>query len=326
MAKSVFIDANTYLSFFRLSNNDLNEIKKLLQGVKSKELTLQVTSQVRDEFDRNREGVIFDALKEFRAQQVPKSYPKLIHGYSKYENLKRLATDLQELRNDILKDAEKDARECNLEADRLIKQAFEFANVINCDDKIRKSARERMDCGNPPGKNGSYGDAINWEALLAEVPDDDDLIIVSEDSDYTTKLNPDKMSQFLIDEWESSDRNGDLTLYKTLNEFFRAHYPDIELQIEFEQDKFITALETSPSFASTHAAIAGLDPRESYTGCQKRRIIKAGVENDQVYSIGEDYDVKDFYCAFLDKNRSELSDAEKRHFSEHFAWTDPQEG
>lgn len=325
MTKSVFIDTNTYLSFFRLSNNDLNEIKKLLHGVKSKELTVQVTSQVRDEFGRNREGVIFDALQKFRDEQVPKSYPKLMHEYREYKELQKMATDFRSLREGILRVAEKDARKRNLEADRLIEQAFQSANMINCGDGILKSARERMDRGNPPGKNGSYGDAINWEALLVEVPKDDDLIIISGDSDFTTKLNPDKMSQFLIDEWGSSGHKGSLTLYKTLSEFFKVHYPDIKLQIEFEQNKFITALEESPSFASTHAAIAGLDPRESYADSQKKRIIKAGMENDQVYSIGEDYDVKDFYCVFLDRFRSELSDAAKHHFSEHFAWADPQE-
>ncbi|MCT2150647.1 PIN domain-containing protein [Dermabacter vaginalis] len=325
MTKSVFIDTNTYLSFFRLSNNDLNEIKKLLHGVKSKELTVQVTSQVLDEFNRNREGVIFDALQKFRDEQVPTSYPKLMHGYPEYKNLKKMTKDFSALRKDILRVAKKDARKRNLEADRLIEEVFKSANGISCGDKILKCARERMDRGNPPGKNNSYGDAINWEALLAEVPKDDDLIIISGDSDFTTKLDPDKISQFLVDEWTSSGHKGSLILYKTLSEFFRVHYPDISLQIEFEQNKFIAALEESPSFASTHAAIAGLDPRESYTESQKRRIIKAGAENDQVYSIGEDYDVKDFYCVFLDRFRSELSDAEKRHFSEHFAWVDPQE-
>ncbi|MDU3820691.1 MAG: PIN domain-containing protein [Cutibacterium granulosum] len=324
MARSVFIDTNTYLSFFRLSNNDLNEIKKLLHGVKSKELTVWLTSQVLDEFDRNREGVIFDALQKFRDEQVPKSYPKLMHGYSEYGKLKKMAADFRALRENILRVAEKDARKRNLEADRLMEEVFKSAERIDCGDKILNSARERMDRGNPPGKNGSYGDAINWEALLEKVPKEDDLIIISGDSDFTTRLNPDKISRFLIGEWEVSHK-GNLTLYKTLSEFFRVHYPDIKLQIEFEQNKFITALEESPSFASTHAAIAGLDPCESYTGSQKRRIIKAGMENDQVYSIGEDYDVKDFYCVFLDRFRSELSDAEKHHFGEYFAWTDPQE-
>lgn len=325
MAKSIFIDTNTYLSFFRLSNDDLNEIKKLLHGVKSKELTVQVTSQVRDEFNRNREGVIFDALQKFRDEKVPMSYPKLMHGYPEYEMLKQKAKEFSSLREKILRNAEDDARERKLEADRLIEQVFQSATMIECGNDILKSSRERMDRGNPPGKKGSYGDAINWEALLAKVPKDDDLIIISGDSDFTAKLNPDRISQFLVDEWKSSGRSTALTLYKTLSEFFKEHYPDIRLQIEFEQDKFVTALQESPSFASTHAAIAGLDPRESYTERQKRAIITAGLENSQVYTIGEDEDVKDFYHAFLNRFSSELSDGEKRLFRRSFGWTDPQE-
>lgn len=325
MTKSIFIDTNTYLSFFRLSNNDLNEIKKLLHGVRSRELTIQVTSQVRDEFNRNREGVIFDALKKFRDEKVPKSYPKLMQGYPEYKSLQQKAKDFSTLRKKILRKAEEDSRKQKLEADQLINQVFQFATMIECGDEILKSARERMDRGNPPGKNGSYGDAINWEALLTKVPNDNDLIVISADSDFTTNLNPDQMSQFLIDEWQSSGRTTTLTLYKTLSEFFKEHYPDIELQIEFEQEKFVTALKKSPSFASTHAAIDGLDPRESYTERQKRSIIAAGMENSQVYSIGEDEDVKDFYHTFLNRFSTELSDAEKHHFSRYFAWTNPQE-
>jgi hypothetical protein len=55
-----------------------------------------------------------------------------------------------------------------------------------------------MSVGNPPGKQGSLGDAINWEALLAEVPDGEDLYLIADDRDYLSVLNENKPKEFLV--------------------------------------------------------------------------------------------------------------------------------
>jgi hypothetical protein len=49
---NLFLDSNIYLSFYRLSDDDLEELQKLTVAVRSKDTTLYVTDQVRDEFNR----------------------------------------------------------------------------------------------------------------------------------------------------------------------------------------------------------------------------------------------------------------------------------
>jgi hypothetical protein len=56
-----------------------------------------------------------------------------------------------------------------------------------------------MQLGNPPGKPGSCGDAVNWEALLQGCPNGEDLELVSEDRDYASPLDDTRMSGAIDD-------------------------------------------------------------------------------------------------------------------------------
>lgn len=51
---SIFIDTNVYLSFYHLSCDDLEELKKLTVLVRESKAILLLTDQVMDEFHRNR--------------------------------------------------------------------------------------------------------------------------------------------------------------------------------------------------------------------------------------------------------------------------------
>ena len=52
---------------------------------------------------------------------------------------------------------------------------FQFAQVVYYDDRIQTSCFRRR---NPPGKDNKYGDAINWECLLYNVPNEEDLYFI----------------------------------------------------------------------------------------------------------------------------------------------------
>ena len=47
---NIFIDTNVFLSFYHLSNDDLEELKKLIVLIDNKEVTLWLPNQVKDEF------------------------------------------------------------------------------------------------------------------------------------------------------------------------------------------------------------------------------------------------------------------------------------
>ena len=59
---NIFIDTNVYLSFYHLSSDDLEELKKLVVLAREGKVVLLLPEQVIDEFRRNRAAKIADAL------------------------------------------------------------------------------------------------------------------------------------------------------------------------------------------------------------------------------------------------------------------------
>ncbi len=69
----VFLDANVYLRFYKLSDADVKELGQLVTLVKSGEVKLYLTEQSRDEFNRNRDEAIAESLKGVREQVLKPS-------------------------------------------------------------------------------------------------------------------------------------------------------------------------------------------------------------------------------------------------------------
>lgn len=321
VSRLVFIDTNTYLSFYRLSNSDINEMQKMLHAMASGELRVLLTDQVVDEYWRNREGVIAEALKKFREGRAPNQFPRLVHGYEELREIRKLSADLDKLVVKLAEMVEAAAGDKLLRADQLVAKVFQGAEVLAVTDQILVAARTRFDRGNPPGKSQSYGDAINWECLLHRTGSGEGLFVISGDGDFASKLQSSSISQFLEREWTSVDARGGIELFDTIGSFFKKYYPDIELEIEFEQNRFVDDLLESESFRATHAAIGQLDPLVNFTASQRQRIIDAGLTNGQVYSIGQDDDVAEFFQKFLGRHGAELDDEGWSHFKEYFEVT-----
>ncbi|WP_108397815.1 PIN domain-containing protein [Devosia submarina] len=62
MPLNLFIDTNVFLNFFHFSGEDLEELKKLTVLIDEGEIALWLPKQVCDEFHRNRDGKIKDAM------------------------------------------------------------------------------------------------------------------------------------------------------------------------------------------------------------------------------------------------------------------------
>jgi len=290
---NIFIDTNIYLTFYHYSIDDLEELKKLLAALRDPSLTLYLPEQTILEFKRNRESKIADAIKTLSEQKIPDSFPQMCKDYPEYKTLKDSIAAFQDAKAKIMKKLQKDVNEKTLKADQIISELFKSATKIPQSPSIIKSAKDRFDLGNPPGKKGSYGDAINWTSLLEKVPDGEELHIVARDKDYISAIDGTSLSEFLYDEWVDKKRSK-VFLYGSLSDFFKQHFPNIKLATELEKRIAINKLVNSGSFASTHKAIERLSSYTDFTDKEVEEITEAAIENDQINSIIQDEDVSRF--------------------------------
>lgn len=293
----LFLDTNTYLGFFRLSDDNLEQLTKLSERVGSGETTLYVTAQVRAEFLRNREGTIDEALDTVRkAPSLPSQFAHLFETVEGYEDVRLTLDDARRKLRKLLDDAARAVADGSLHADTLISELFDRGKAVELSDAVLEAARRRVLLGNPPGKPGSHGDAVNWECLLAEVPNDEDLVLVTSDRDFRSKLDPSKLNEYLIDEW-SRRKHSRVHLHGSLRSALEAHYPEIRLtpEPEPEQEQAVERLVNTNSFAETHQAIRRLSRFSEFTPEQIHALVEAANSNSQIRAIMEDDDVFGFY-------------------------------
>nr|WP_286197268.1 PIN domain-containing protein [Variovorax boronicumulans] len=289
----LFIDTNIFLSFYHLSNDDLEELKKLAVLVSQKTVTLYVTDQVVAEFTRNREAKIADAVKRLKDQQLNLHFPQMCKDYVEYQKLRDLQKQYDQAHSQLLLKLQTDVVSKKLRADEIIEQLFDAATKLETDNDAVAKARLRVDIGNPPGKNGSLGDALNWELLLKAVPVGMPIYFVTEDRDYTSALDETKFKDFLMQEW-SKTKEEEVHFFKRLSSFFKEKFPDIKLASELEKDLAIKQFVTSPNFAFTHTYVAKLTKFSDFTLSQASTILAAPLSNNQVGWIATDPDVQNF--------------------------------
>lgn len=292
---NLFIDTNIFLFFYQYSKDDLEELDKLRVLLRNSEIKLWLPSQVLHELLRNREAKIADALKELKEQRLSFRFPAMSRGYTEHEVLRDLQKEYGKHLARLIEGITKDAAEKKLKADTTIESLIELSEIIKCDDSIYSRAKQRHDCGNPPGKSGSLGDEINWEALLFALPESEPVYIVTDDKDYSSDLDPDKVNPFLLYEW-SERKESELFFYRTLSEFFNDKYPNIHFAPDLEKNILIKKFVNSKSFSRTHQAIAKLRryAYTDFTATQLNEIVNAAVSNHQIYGISDDKDVMEF--------------------------------
>ncbi|GAP12805.1 hypothetical protein LARV_00541 [Longilinea arvoryzae] len=302
---NIFLDTNIFLSFFHFTNDDLEELKKLNVLLGQGKVILYLPEQVIQEFYRNRENKIADALKQLREQKLDLRFPQFIKEYDEFENLRQLQRDYSKIHAELIQKAINDIQKQDLKADRVIQDLFNNGIKITVSDAIKELARTRMAVGNPPGKNGSLGDALNWEALLQSIPNGESLYFITDDKDYASPIDSNLFNAYLTREWQDK-KQSEVVYYKSLSEFFKEYFPKITLASELEKDLVIRDLANSSSFAETHTIIGKLDKYSDFTIAQINAIIDATNSNNQVYWIIDDPDVKEFLSKIIKGRESQL--------------------
>jgi predicted nucleic acid-binding protein len=284
----LFIDTNILLSFYALNQEDLAELGKLIDAIDKQQITLLFTDQIFDEFNRNREQRIDGAIKSFRNQTFNPQFPQLCEDYSEIEILKESLKQYEQAHAALVTRIVSDIKVKNLKADLIVQSLFKLGNQLTPNSTVLDRARFRMGVGNPPGKNNSLGDAINWECLLDETPAGEDLYFITGDKDYCSALSDDEFSDFLLTEWIHKKQTK-IHFYKRLSSFCKEQFPEIALASVRDKEFLIRDLVNSHSIASTQTAIAKLSYYSEFTAAQVNTIVTAAISNRQVlWSIEDD--------------------------------------
>lgn len=304
-----FIDTNILLTFFHFTDEELDGLNNVFASHEHGAATVHLTDQVKDEFRRNREMKIKDALKRFKEIKFTAQLPSFMKAYDEYSHIKMLANELQAKRTTILKKADDDIAKQELVADKLILEIFNKSKLIKTSDEIYEAAHRRVTIGNPPGKNRSIGDAINWLILLNTVPDGEGVHIISADGDFYSPLDDERVHPFLKEEWRE-EKNSDVYVYRTLSAFLSEHFDGVAFSYDKEKDGLIDDLAETGSFAGTHSIIAKLENYNYFSLKEVERVLEAAIANDQFGWIVTDYDISDFLNRIAVPRRHELNKLE----------------
>lgn len=289
----VFIDTNILLNFFHFTKEEIDVLNDVFTSHEHGAAKVHLTEQVCDEFYRNRESKIKDALKKFKDVKFAAQLPAFMKQYEEYEQIRTKSAELQELTKSISQKVDSDIVSDSLLTDILIKDIFAKSNPIPTTPELFSKAQMRISLGNPPGKNGSLGDSVNWIALLEAVPDGENLHVISEDGDYYSTLDENRPHPFLKTEWEKR-KKAQFRVYRTLSSFLKEHFDGVAFSYDKNKEALIESLADSGSFAFTHHLIAKLEQFGYFSLKEVQRILAAALSNDQFGWIVTDNDVYAF--------------------------------
>lgn len=217
----LFIDTNVLLNFYHFADDGLEQLEQLIGMISEDGICLHLPQQVINELARNREAKLKAANDQFMKESLPSAVPRHMQQYGQRTEYVAAIEQAKKLRSQLVSLALADASNETLATDLLIRTVFEKATKYPEDDNVFAVALQRMQKGNPPGKNGSVGDQYNWETLLKEVPGGD-LHIVSKDGDYASLLNKSRPHPSLEAEWMEK-KGGHLHIYSELRALLKKH-------------------------------------------------------------------------------------------------------
>jgi hypothetical protein len=283
------------------------ELSKLLLLVKNQEITLYLPDQTKDEFYRNRDSKIADGLKKFNENKLNKIFPQIVKDYTEEYDLMRNAIKAFEKNKQIIVDKlRKDVVEQSLNADKIILNLFKVATEIENTPELIIKAKNRYDLGNPPGKKGSYGDALNWESLLTKIEIFDNFFFISDDGDYFSEFDKNLFNSFLVKEWEEKMLFTNFKSYKSLSAFLKDNYPTITIESENRKDELILNLQSSSSFATSRSVLQKITEYNDFSKKQLNDIFEAAISNSQIYWIGGDEDINEILLKILEGNKQKI--------------------
>ena len=298
------MDTNIYLRFYSYSVDDLGVLEKVYEKLTAKHFEIVINELLINEFDRRRENHFKETLEYKNDIKINVNTPTLLSDEpSDYEDLKtsekalvKAAKEYRKKYDIILQKIKLKYINRKLWPDIIINRIFNRANNISLQPEIFEKAKYRLALNNPPGKSNQLCDRIHWELLLHGIEKNHNLIIISNDKDFYSLIETNKINPFLFNEWEKA-KESSIEIFKTLTDFLKSYLPEFELPSELSQEirETIKLLHDSTSFSETHRRISDLEKfYENFTRNHIKLIISCYKNNTQIYGILEDSDVKSF--------------------------------
>ena len=222
----VFLD--TQIIFGNFGENAELRLDELLRLVKEKKIVFIYTAQLENEYLRGVGDRISQTRKSIKKSEVSlkveeakKDGPKMDPEFkvSLEKGIKAIKDGYAKHQSRRLKSYDSKVKKI----EKIVAALFRAGKKIPYTDEIIEAAKLRHIKGNPPKKDNdnSYGDAINWESLLKHSKDDD-LIVITKDSDYL-EANSESfvLNRLLIKEWKEVSKK-ELTHYLGIGSFLNA--------------------------------------------------------------------------------------------------------
>lgn len=295
----VFVDTNVFLSLFAYTDDNIEELKKLIGLMKTGSLKLYLSEIVNQEFNRNRDKKIFETLGNFERFPTSISLPRFMEHHEESSKIREVLKNLKDLHSELSKKSREEIINLSLAADQLFIKLRQEAGLIAISHEMDLAARKRLERSNPPGKENSLGDRKNWEMLLVNVPAGEDLHIVSRDKDFSSPWGSEVPNSYLTMEWMTL-KNSKLHVYSGLRQFVKKFFPEIELASDIEKKAAIQSLLKSKSWGNTHAAISKLSTFSAdFSKDEALSLFDALLDNPNINAIHSDSDVHNFYQNLL---------------------------
>lgn len=216
---NLFIDANIYLNYFKMSSENTDSLSVLLEILKTKKnLCLLLPEQTMQEYSRNRSNVINETKIALKKQKNFKPVlPPIVRNSLEAKKIKKLLKKVNSYYEKIIKRHDRELKNENSKIDKVISEIFDKATKVLEEKDIIDKAFYRMLKGNPPGKKDSYGDAIIWESILNKFTNEN-LAIVTNDGDWLEKYDKENLNRFLCKEWQKKTKKR-IKVYSSLGKF-----------------------------------------------------------------------------------------------------------
>lgn len=222
----VFIDANIYLNFYTGLYTNISPLEELLNLVNEGKVELLATEQILNEVNRKKEKLSLSTISKLQKYEteLKKSLPDKKKVLPRWESIRKInekynqdiSAEIEVIRGEVNKSISPGG-----EVDKLLEALFEKATVYNISPSVLQQAKLRYDLGNPPKKNdNSLGDAINWELLLSNSKQEDNIVLVCNDGDFKTEKHDGSIGLmgFLEKEWQIKI-GSDIRLFSKITEF-----------------------------------------------------------------------------------------------------------
>jgi len=251
----LFIDTNIFLNFYRFSNDQLHKLEELVNLIKSKKVKLYLTEQVVDEFNRNRENAFKETITHISNFTPKLTIPVMCSDMKEMKSIQKFLKSIAIKKEKILERLKREFRYNNLKIDKIMNEIILSASPFELDNIIYERAIRRFNLGNPPGKNNSYGDAVNWEILLEKVPRRKPLYFIGRDGDFISPLDPEQFSNFLNLEWKKK-KGSSVKFYRSILEFLKEKNPKSKITTEEVKKEKETATPMDPSLLANISNIS----------------------------------------------------------------------